>query len=415
MASIYRPAGSLTYRFAFLDQNRRRRTAGGYRDRKATESLARKVEQDAQRMHAGLEPLWPELTLPILTGSKRQVLTWQQFRERYAAEVLGGQRLKSQTKARVVFDAFEQECRPHRLADVNEELLSKFAAALRVREIKKRGKVIRIGCAPWTVKNYLRCLKDALAWAARQKLITAVPAFPDVKVPRILPRPIAPADWQALHAAAPSAEWRAFLLCGWYGGLRLAEAFELRRVASDSYPWLDLTADRIWLPARFVKADTDQWIPLHPELRRALAELPAAGDRLFDFRNSRTGEPLTANGAGSNVITWAKKAGVKLSMHRLRKGFGCRVAQQLGKGDAPVLHRLMRHSSMQVTMDFYASVDDVLHAKISELDSAPGPAAEELRGRQAPERGQDPPQQGPQRTAEVPEQAPDTGRPEENR
>jgi len=62
-------------------------------------------------------------------------------------------------------------------------------------------------------------------------------------------------------------------------------------------------------------------------------------------------------------------AGVKLSMHRLRKGFGCRVAAQLGRGNAPVLHRLMRHSSMQITMDFYASVDNVLHDAIRQLDS----------------------------------------------
>jgi len=55
------------------------------------------------------------------------------------------------------------------------------------------------------------------------------------------------------------------------------------------------------------------------------------------------------------------------SMHRLRKGFGCRVAKQLGKGNAPMLHELMRHSSMQITMDYYASVDDVLQEAINEL------------------------------------------------
>jgi integrase len=63
----------------------------------------------------------------------------------------------------------------------------------------------------------------------------------------------------------------------------------------------------------------------------------------------------------------AKRAGVKLSMHRLRKGFGCRVAKVLGKGNAPILHTLMRHKSMQVTMDYYASVDDVVQDAINEL------------------------------------------------
>jgi hypothetical protein len=54
-------------------------------------------------------------------------------------------------------------------------------------------------------------------------------------------------------------------------------------------------------------------------------------------------------------------------MHRLRKGFGCRVAKQLGKGNAPILHSLMQHSSMPITMDYYASVDDALQDAISGL------------------------------------------------
>jgi integrase len=69
----------------------------------------------------------------------------------------------------------------------------------------------------------------------------------------------------------------------------------------------------------------------------------------------------------NRVILIAKQAGVRLSMHRLRKGFGCRVAKQLGKGNATVLHSLMRYGSMQITMDYYASVDDALHDAINGL------------------------------------------------
>jgi len=60
-------------------------------------------------------------------------------------------------------------------------------------------------------------------------------------------------------------------------------------------------------------------------------------------------------------------AGVKLCMHQLRKGFGCRAAKILGKSGAAMLHELMRHSSMQVTMDFYANVDDALQDAIVRL------------------------------------------------
>ena len=55
-------------------------------------------------------------------------------------------------------------------------------------------------------------------------------------------------------------------------------------------------------------------------------------------------------------------------MHRLQKGFGCRVVQQLRRGNASVLHRLMRHCSMQITLEFSGSVDDVLHDAIRQLD-----------------------------------------------
>jgi integrase len=269
----------------------------------------------------------------------------------------------------MVLDIFEQECRPRDLRDVDEQLVSTFAARLRQRPVKKRGKLTgQVGLAPWTVKNYLGALHTALAWAAAQKLVVAVPAFPAVRVPKLRPQPIAEADWRKLLAQAPTPHWRAFLLCGWYGGLRLLEAYRLRRRPSHEWPWLDLALDRIVLPARFVKGNEDQWVPLHPELRAAL---PADGDEVFPFRSRRTGRPLTRNGVTCNVILLAKRAGVKLSMHRLRKGFGCRVAAQLGKGNAPILHRLMRHSSMQITMDFYASVDDVLHEAIRQLDRPP--------------------------------------------
>jgi integrase len=40
------------------------------------------------------------------------------------------------------------------------------------------------------------------------------------------------------------------------------------------------------------------------------------------------------------VIRLAKKAGVRLTMHTLRKGFGCRYA---GKVPAQVLQKLMLH------------------------------------------------------------------------
>jgi hypothetical protein len=44
-------------------------------------------------------------------------------------------------------------------------------------------------------------------------------------------------------------------------------------------------------------------------------------------------------------------------LHALRRGFGCRYA---GKVPAQFLQKLMRHSSIGITMDYYANVDDAV-------------------------------------------------------
>jgi integrase len=146
---------------------------------------------------------------------------------------------------------------------------------------------------------------------------------------------------------------RAYLLTGWLAGLRLSEAFELEWEATDEAPYLDLARDRIILPAAFVKADKDQWLPLDPELRKVLEALPRGGRKLFRFE-SKFGGPISAGGISQRVADLAHKAGVKLTMKALRRGFGCRYA---GKVSAHVLQRLMRHASLKTTLDYYANID----------------------------------------------------------
>jgi integrase len=381
MSSVYRPKGRTIWWMEFKDQHGVTRTnvSTGMKDRRAAEGLAHIVERDAERILAGQVPLEPTLSAPylglVLPGSH----TWAHFRKRFTAEHLSGLRQSTRDKYDCVFDVFEQEMKPKNLKDIQEHALSNFAAALRKRVCPGTKKV---GLAPWSIRNYLVAMKKALGWAVEQKLIPALPAFPEIKVPKKKPQPISEADWDKLFAQAPNDQWRAFLLCGWLGGLRLSEAWKMRRTRSEEWPWLDLAGNRVVLPAKFAKSDEDQWIPLHPRLRAALEALPDEGDELFAFKSRSQwtqlrGMPLTKTGVTNYVIWLASKAGVKLSMHRLRKGFGCRVAKQLGKGNAPILHQLMRHSSMQITTDFYANVDDVLQDAINQLD-APKPTPSSL-------------------------------------
>src|SRR5262249_19254038 len=141
---------------------------------------------------------------------------------------------------------------------------------------------------------------------------------------------------------------------------RREEAAALEWEPTLKSPWVDLARDRIWLPAEFAKAVEDQWVPLDPQLREALESLPRRGPKVFRFV-SRTGRPLGLTGISERVISLAKVAGVKLSMHTLRKGFGCRYA---GRVPAQVLQRLMRHADIKTTMAYYANVDEAVEAAV---------------------------------------------------
>jgi integrase len=326
--------------------------------RRKSKSAETADEKEAEKARADLEY--------ELTHGKYQEpskLDWDKFREMFETEYVAGLRTKTRIKYETVFIVFEEIVNPAKLRAVTERTLSLFVKGMRERK-KKNGKV---GLAPQTIKNYLIALKTALRWAADQNLIMEVPKFPKVKVPKKKPQPIPAESFEKLLEKAPDVLWRALLLCGWWAGLRLGEAYSLQWEASDTLPWIDFEGNRIVLPAVFAKSDEDQWVPLHPVLRQALAELPTTSRKVFPFRSRRGGGPLTPNGVTNRVIDMAKKAGVRLSMHRLRKGFGCRVAKQLGKGNAPILHELIRHASMQITMDYYACVDDALQDAITGL------------------------------------------------
>jgi len=336
------------------EDNKRHSPSAGTSDRREAERRAKDKEYELRH---GLE------------RQRSGDLTWAEFRALYEAEVLAGRRPRSQEKVGTVLDVFEAEMKPQRLAAVDARTLSRFVQALRGRP-RPGG---RVGLAPVTVRNYLVDLKAALGWALRQKFLAELPEFPEIKVPKKRPQPVPQADFDRLLAAAPDPQWRAFLLCGWYAGLRLSEAQHLRRGPSGEYPWADLANSRIILPAEFAKADVDQWVPLHSTLRAALDALPLRtdGDRYFDLRSQSQrsrGQPLTRSGISTAVIQMARAAGVRLSMHRLRKGFISRMAVKLGQGGAPVLHKLARHSSLQVTMDYYANVDQAVQDSIELID-----------------------------------------------
>jgi integrase len=281
-------------------------------------------------------------------------MTWERFRELFEAEYVAAKRQNTRENYEAMFSIFERICNPKTLKGVNERTVSLFAAGLRKEPGRARGTV---GQAPSTIRQRLQLLRTALAWAVDQKMLPALPGFPAVKVPKKKPQPVPAETFERMLAKAKDVNMRAYLLAGWLGGLRLAEAAALEWEPAVQAPYLDLGRNRIVLPAEFAKAVEDQWVPLDPLLREALESLPRHGKKVFRFVDERQGQgerEVCLNAIGERVIRLAKKAGVKLTMHSLRRGFGCRYA---GKVPAQVLQRLMRHSNIATTMAFYANVD----------------------------------------------------------
>jgi integrase len=276
-------------------------------------------------------------------------MMWERFRELFEAEHVDNQRPNTRESYWSTLDTFEQICKPGRLRSINERTISLYAAGLRQK-----------GNEPSSVKTRLHMLRAALLWAVKQKMLTGCPAFPSIKVKKKRPQPIPAESFEKLYDKAPDAHMQTFLLCGWLAGLRLSEALSLEREAAEKAPYVDLLHDRIVLPAEFAKAGEDQWVPLDPVLRQALLALPECGPRFFHFV-AKDQHEISESAVGHRVITLAARAGVKLSMHSLRKGFGCRYA---GKVPAQVLQRLMRHSDIKLTMAFYANVDDAVREAV---------------------------------------------------
>src|SRR5262249_61626926 len=170
-------------------------------------------------------------------------------------EYLPGLRPNSQRRYREVLDRFERFCKPRTLAGITERTLTAMVDAMGEE-----------GFAAATIRHTLVIIRAALAWADRQRMLARVPEAPAVKVPRKKPQPVPAESIERLLAKSPDQQTTAYLLCGWLAGLRLNEALELEWEPSLDCPWVDLARDRICLPAEFVKAVEDQWVPLDPIL-----------------------------------------------------------------------------------------------------------------------------------------------------
>jgi integrase len=267
-------------------------------------------------------------------------MPWETFRQIYEEEHLAARREATRKKAGYVFDLFEKLSSPRKLGDINERKLSRHQTAMRTASRKAA-----------TIAGHMAYLRAALRWAADQKLIPTAPKIAMPKVPKkTVIRKIVAEQFERIIAIAPSPLWAAFIATAWYTGMRRNEMLDLAWGCDLEKPWVDFDQARVWIPAAYNKSDADQWVPLHPQLAEILAALRKPAGRMFPLRES-------AQEVSRQFGKLAKRAGLKVTLHDLRRSFGSRYAAVV---PAPVLQRLMRHADIKTTLEFYTNVDDKL-------------------------------------------------------
>jgi integrase len=253
-----------------------------------------------------------------------------------------------------------------------------------------------------TVSGYLAHVRSALTSAVEWGMLPHLPKMPKVKrlkgVKLMRGRAVTAAEFEQMIAVTPQAvgdaatpSWQ-FLLRGlWASGLRLGEACELHW---DGYRGhvVDLVGKRPMFVIRgeLEKGRRDRRLPIAPEFAELLATIVpnARTGRVFRPAAKRAGAPdPQLHRVGETIALIGELAGVVVdadprtgalkkyaSAHDLRRAFGYRWAKRVIPA---VLQRLMRHASIQTTMQYYVDLEaedvaDVVWAAASNTFSNSG-------------------------------------------
>lgn len=197
--------------------------------------------------------------------------------------------------------------------------------------------------APRTKHAYRSDLRVFYAWAMSHKLVAENPALAldTIRVPKPLPRPLAPAVAATLLYFG-SRPVRVMIALALFAGLRTFEIAGL----DGSDVWLHSTPPTIVV--RNGKGTKDRSVPIHPTLRELLAGMPTAGP-LFPSR--LTGRAMVPESVARAMSRHMQMGGVDATPHQLRHTFVTEVAHRSG-GDMRLTADLAGHESMNTTLGY---------------------------------------------------------------
>lgn len=289
--------------------------------------------------------------------------TWSEFRDRYESERVPSLADGTADRIGAVLNHVERLIRPRRPGDVSAGALSFFQAKLRKEGLKDA-----------TIAGHLAYLRAALRWAKRVGLLATVPEFempPRGKGKRMKGRPVTVEEFTRLLAIVAevrpddSSRWEFFLKGLWLSGLRLAEAVELSW-QSDARLAVDVLGKhpRLRIVAEAEKGNKDRLLPLTPDFAELLQTVPQSEREGFVFKLTglASGWQMTAKRAGRIIskigeradVVVSREGGKCASAHDLRRAFGTRWAKRVKPA---VLMALMRHESIETTLDYYVELD----------------------------------------------------------
>ncbi|MCH8829417.1 MAG: tyrosine-type recombinase/integrase [Planctomycetes bacterium] len=306
-------------------------------------------------------------------------VTWADFRDAYEQHVTDN--LSDSTLNRVsgVFNQFERVIAPDRLASIGKEQLQQFADAM-----KSAGRSIE------TIRSHSRHLAVAFNWAVKNKMLPVGPEPAEItykvngkriKREKSGGRPLAGEEFERMILAVsgtlyrtPDREpdpmvvssWQRLLRGLWWSGLRISEAHYLTW-DDDRKPCVDFSGKRpmLWIPAEYSKSGEDAECPMAPEFAEMLTSV-AEDQRtgfIFNPRPLRYDNRPQLDSVKRKIADFGRRANVKVkdldngkvkfaSAHDLRRSFGFRWSQRVMPA---VLKQLMRHKTIQTTMEYYAT------------------------------------------------------------
>lgn len=299
----------------------------------------------------------------IEAGKVPHRISWDAFRERFDDEYLDGREPNTVTAYGRVLNQFETLIgHPRQLSGVDASTISIFAKKMK-----------EAGLANSTVCGYLRHLKAALRWAAKLGLINQAPAFVMPKshgADKAKGRPIRADEFAKMIEKAPqvvgephAAGWR-FLLEGiWLSGLRINEAMRLSWDAPPVHLMLDARPYPViaWRKGDGQKSRKRELSPLTPDFFAFLSAVPEKNRRGPVFKVTHATRKVDQWVASATITAIGEAAGVIVndegkhgSAHDLRRSFGTRWALKV----PPIaLQRMMRHKSLQTTLEYYLDLE----------------------------------------------------------